>query len=94
MSRGWKSAVRRPKLVGKADDLVEVGLGVAVAAEGEGAGEVRPIRGVQPVEFPRDEDLQPGAFGEVVRLFGKLRRRLRQPLGRHELCQRLAAFCE
>ena len=80
--------------MGKADDFVEVGLGVAVAAEGEEAGEVRPIRGVQPVEFPRDADLQPGAFVEVVRLFGKFRPRLRQPLGRHELCQSLATFCE
>ena len=55
---------------------------------------MRPIGGVQTVEFPRDEYFQPRAFGEVVRLFGKFRRRLRQPLGRHELFKRPSAFRE
>ena len=51
-----------PAGAGETDDFVEFGLRVALAAEGEGAGEVAPIGGIQPVEFTGDEDLQRGAL--------------------------------
>jgi hypothetical protein len=60
-----------PARAGEADDLVEFGLGVAVAAEGEGAGEVRPVRRVQPVEVAGDEDFQRGRVPSRRRAFWK-----------------------
>lgn len=60
---------RSPKRERLADDGVQFGFRVRIAAEGEGAGEMFPIVRREAVKFAGDEDFQRGAFLHVVRIF-------------------------